>query len=83
MATWSEEKLREVVSRKGNPKATTDIVCKFFINAIEDGKYGWFWCVPAFSFCHSRRSFISTLFFTSSPLPQTSLSPTPLCFNRN
>ncbi|BGP14285.1 hypothetical protein JCM10213_004249 [Rhodosporidiobolus nylandii] len=46
MSTWSEEKLREVVSRKGNPKATTDIVCKFFINAIEDGKYGWFWECP-------------------------------------
>ncbi|GAA5892902.1 hypothetical protein JCM6882_006890 [Rhodosporidiobolus microsporus] len=46
MANWSEEKLREVVSRKGNPKATTDIVCKFFINAIEEGKYGWFWECP-------------------------------------
>ncbi|GAA5844328.1 hypothetical protein JCM11251_001719 [Rhodosporidiobolus azoricus] len=46
MTNWSEEKLREVVSRKGNPKATTDIVCKFFINAIEEGKYGWFWECP-------------------------------------
>ncbi|GAA6021302.1 hypothetical protein JCM10207_002690 [Rhodosporidiobolus poonsookiae] len=46
MSNWSEEKLREVVSKKGNPKATTDIVCKFFITAIEDGKYGWFWECP-------------------------------------
>ncbi|GAA5988068.1 hypothetical protein JCM11641_007919 [Rhodosporidiobolus odoratus] len=46
MSTWDEAKLREVVSRKGNPKATTDIVCKFFINAIEEGKYGWFWECP-------------------------------------
>ncbi|GAA5861211.1 hypothetical protein JCM8547_008520 [Rhodosporidiobolus lusitaniae] len=46
MANWSEEKLREVVSKKGNPKATTDIVCKFFITAIEEGKYGWFWECP-------------------------------------
>ncbi|GAA6028016.1 hypothetical protein JCM8097_001831 [Rhodosporidiobolus ruineniae] len=46
MSNWSEEKLREVVSKKGNPKATTDIVCKHFINAIEEGKYGWFWECP-------------------------------------
>ncbi|KAF3925859.1 hypothetical protein ABW20_dc0103806 [Dactylellina cionopaga] len=44
---WDEAKLREVVlSKQGNPKTTTDIVCKFFITAIEDGKYGWFWTCP-------------------------------------
>jgi hypothetical protein len=46
MSTWDEEKLREVVSRKGNPKATTDIVCKHFLQAVETGKYGWFWECP-------------------------------------
>ena len=46
MSTWDEAKLREVVSRKGNPKATTDIVCKHFLAAVETGKYGWFWECP-------------------------------------
>ena len=44
---WDEEKLRKVVlSKKGNQQTTTDKVCKFFIEAIEDGKYGWFWTCP-------------------------------------
>jgi hypothetical protein len=44
---WDEEKLRSVVlSKKGNQKTTTDKVCKFFIEAVEDGKYGWFWTCP-------------------------------------
>jgi hypothetical protein len=44
---WDEEKLKAVVlSKKGNQKTTTDKVCKFFTEAIEDGKYGWFWTCP-------------------------------------
>ncbi|KAL8698225.1 MAG: hypothetical protein Q9224_001949, partial [Gallowayella concinna] len=47
MADWDEEKLRQVVTSKhGNPKTTTDKVCKFFIEAVENGKYGWFWQCP-------------------------------------
>lgn len=46
-ADWDEEKLRSVVlSKKGNQKTTTDKVCKYFVTAIEDGKYGWFWTCP-------------------------------------
>ncbi|KAK3371273.1 hypothetical protein B0T24DRAFT_494554, partial [Lasiosphaeria ovina] len=46
-ADWDEEKLRSVVlSKKGNQRSTTEKVCKFFIEAIEDGKYGWFWICP-------------------------------------
>lgn len=46
-ADWDEEKLRSVVlSKKGNQRTTTDKVCKFFIEAIEEGKYGWFWVCP-------------------------------------
>lgn len=46
-ADWDEEKLRSVVmSKKGNQRTSTDKVCKFFIEAIEDGKYGWFWICP-------------------------------------
>jgi hypothetical protein len=47
MDDWDEEKLRKVVlSRHGNPKTTTDKVCKYFISAVEEGKYGWFWTCP-------------------------------------
>ncbi|KAH7414449.1 hypothetical protein DE146DRAFT_601588 [Phaeosphaeria sp. MPI-PUGE-AT-0046c] len=47
MTDWDEEKLRNVVlSKHGNPKTTTDKVCKYFIQAIEDQKYGWFWQCP-------------------------------------
>lgn len=47
MEDWDEEKLRQVVmSKHGNPKTTTDKVCKFFIEAVENGKYGWFWICP-------------------------------------
>lgn len=47
MEDWDEEKLRQVVlSKHGNPKTTTEKVCKFFIEAVENGKYGWFWICP-------------------------------------
>ncbi|KAK3051970.1 Translation machinery-associated protein 46 [Extremus antarcticus] len=47
MADWDEEKLRQVVmSKHGNPKTTTDKVCMFFIEAVENGKYGWRWVCP-------------------------------------
>nr|OQO22726.1 hypothetical protein B0A51_08385 [Rachicladosporium sp. CCFEE 5018] len=47
MTEWDEEKLRQVVkSKHGNPKTSTDKVCKFFIEAVENGKYGWFWTCP-------------------------------------
>jgi hypothetical protein len=51
MDNWDEEKLRSVVlSKHGNPKTTTDKVCKFFIEAVENGKYGWFWQCAYFLF---------------------------------
>lgn len=47
MEDWDEAKLREVVlSKHGNPRTTTDKVCKYFIQAIEDQKYGWRWMCP-------------------------------------
>ncbi|KAF2869867.1 hypothetical protein BDV95DRAFT_576486 [Massariosphaeria phaeospora] len=47
MEEWDEEKLRNVVlSKHGNPKTTTDKVCKFFIEAVENQRYGWFWICP-------------------------------------
>ncbi|KAF9348112.1 hypothetical protein BGX26_000437, partial [Mortierella sp. AD094] len=49
MDKWDQEKLETVVSSKstGNSNATTtDIVCKYFLEAIENQKYGWFWDCP-------------------------------------
>ncbi|KAJ1033581.1 hypothetical protein NDA13_001569 [Ustilago tritici] len=47
MDKWDDAKLNAVVlSKHGNPKSTTDKVCKFFLQAVEDGKYGWFWECP-------------------------------------
>jgi hypothetical protein len=47
MDDWDQSKLEQVVkSNHGNPQTTTDIVCKFFLEAIEDRKYGWFWTCP-------------------------------------
>jgi len=47
MADWDEAKLRSVVTSKhGNPKTTTDKICKYFIEAIENEKYGWRWVCP-------------------------------------
>lgn len=47
MDNWDEEKLRKVIlSKHGNPKTTTDKVCKYFIEAVENDKYGWFWTCP-------------------------------------
>ncbi|EGV63528.1 hypothetical protein CANTEDRAFT_114355 [Yamadazyma tenuis ATCC 10573] len=47
MDNWDEEKLRSVImSKHGNLKTTTDKVCKYFIEAVENAKYGWFWVCP-------------------------------------
>lgn len=47
MDEWDEEKLRSVVfSKHGNPRTTTEKVCKYFIEAVENQKYGWFWTCP-------------------------------------
>jgi len=48
MDEWDEEKLEEVVKKKhGAEKANaTDIICKHFLDAVENGKYGWVWSCP-------------------------------------
>ncbi|KAK0500139.1 hypothetical protein EDD18DRAFT_816155 [Armillaria luteobubalina] len=57
MDTWDEEKLRNVVlSKTGNPRTTTDIVCKHFIQAIETEKFGWFWECPNGENCMYRHA---------------------------
>lgn len=48
MESWDTEKLEQVVRKKhgSSVPTTTDIVCKHFLDAIEQRKYGWFWECP-------------------------------------
>ncbi|XP_043931057.1 zinc finger CCCH domain-containing protein 15 [Protopterus annectens] len=50
MENWDEKKLEEVVNKKHGEaekkKPKTEIVCKYFLEAIENNKYGWFWVCP-------------------------------------
>jgi hypothetical protein len=86
-ADWDEEKLRSVVlSKKGNQRTTTDKVCKYFIQAIEDGKYGWFWICPNNGDkcmykhalppgCVTQQIMMGSLRFKLTFLPASSLRP--------
>ncbi|XP_067686276.1 zinc finger CCCH domain-containing protein 15-like [Haliotis asinina] len=48
MADWDEAKLEEVVKKKHGKESQnkTTIICKFFLEAVENSKYGWFWTCP-------------------------------------
>jgi len=49
MDRWDQAKLESVIESKTtteNKNNTTSIVCKFFLEAIENKKYGWFWECP-------------------------------------
>lgn len=46
MEDWDQEKLEKAVNEKhgsANHNKPTEIVCKFFLEAIESRKYGYFW----------------------------------------
>lgn len=45
MDKWDQSKLEEVIAKKSN-RPTTDIVCKYFLEAVEKRKYGFFWECP-------------------------------------
>eukprot|EP00897_Mesotaenium_endlicherianum_P007576 jgi/Mesen1/6847/ME000351S05962 len=50
MEDWDQDKLEQAVLEKEkeykNSNKPTDIVCKFFLEAIEKKQYGWFWSCP-------------------------------------
>ncbi|KAI8128846.1 hypothetical protein FF38_09895 [Lucilia cuprina] len=59
MRNWDDAKLKEVVDKKhaGEKKRpTTDIICKYFIEAVEKSKYGWFWECPNGEKCIYRHA---------------------------
>lgn len=60
MDSWDQERLEDVVARKhgtlnsGLPPTT--IICKYFLDAVESNKYGWFWECPNGGACHYRHA---------------------------
>lgn len=60
MADWNEEKLKTVVEQKhgeeNKKRTTTEIVCKFFLEAVEKKLYGWFWSCPNGDKCMYRHA---------------------------
>ncbi|XP_061387556.1 zinc finger CCCH domain-containing protein 15 homolog [Musca vetustissima] len=59
MKNWDDAKLKEVVNQKHSSekkRPTTDIICKYFIEAVEKSKYGWFWECPNGEKCIYRHA---------------------------
>ncbi|KAF5269998.1 hypothetical protein FQR65_LT05797 [Abscondita terminalis] len=48
MDTWDETKLAEVVEK--------NMICKYFLEAVEKSKYGWFWQCPSGEKCIYRHA---------------------------
>mmetsp|Transcript_1211 Transcript_1211/g.2678 ORF Transcript_1211/g.2678 Transcript_1211/m.2678 type:complete len:369 (+) Transcript_1211:37-1143(+) len=55
MDNWDQSTLESAVQKKMN-KVQTDIICKFFIEAVETKKYGWFWNCPNGEKCIYRHA---------------------------
>ncbi|XP_022327273.1 zinc finger CCCH domain-containing protein 15-like [Crassostrea virginica] len=61
MENWDEDQLRDVVNKKHGEQEKslpkTAIICKFFLEAVESSKYGWFWeCPNGGKKCHYRHA---------------------------
>ncbi|KAL9270409.1 Zinc finger CCCH domain-containing protein [Drosera capensis] len=60
MEEWDQETLEKAVEEKSkeyNQNKPTDIVCKYFLDAVEKKQYGWFWVCPNGSKdCHYRHA---------------------------
>uniref|UniRef100_A0A5B7AMJ3 Putative zinc finger CCCH domain-containing protein 11 n=1 Tax=Davidia involucrata TaxID=16924 RepID=A0A5B7AMJ3_DAVIN len=60
MEDWDQETLEKVVESKKkeyNQNKPTEIVCKYFPEAVEKKQYGWFWVCPnGGKDCHYRHA---------------------------
>jgi len=58
MESWDQETLEDVVKKKhgASNEKKTDIVCKYFLTAIEKSLYGWFWACPNGEKCIYRHA---------------------------
>lgn len=59
MDDWDQETLEKVVREKHGaekPSNKTDIICKYFLDAVEKRQYGWFWKCPNGAECKYRHA---------------------------
>jgi len=58
MNDWDQDTLEDVVKKKHGATNTnkTDIICKFFLDAVEKSLYGWFWNCPNGDKCMYRHA---------------------------
>ncbi|KAJ7530980.1 hypothetical protein O6H91_14G027200 [Diphasiastrum complanatum] len=60
MEDWDQATLEKVVESKGQEYSNnkpTEIVCKYFLDAVEKKQYGWFWVCPnGGKECHYRHA---------------------------
>lgn len=59
MENWDDAKLKEVVEQKhaeADMKLKTEIICRYFLEALEKAKYGWFWECPNGEKCIYRHA---------------------------
>ncbi|KAL7215107.1 hypothetical protein ACSBR1_027305 [Camellia fascicularis] len=60
MEDWDQETLEKIVESKKNEynqNKPTEIVCKYFLDAVEKKQYGWFWVCPNGGIdCHYRHA---------------------------
>lgn len=59
MEDWDQETLEKAIAQKHgseNKNRPTEIVCKFFIDAVEKRQYGWFWQCPNGKDCKYRHA---------------------------
>ncbi|ONK67849.1 uncharacterized protein A4U43_C05F4420 [Asparagus officinalis] len=60
MEDWDQETLEKVVAQKNSEyqqNKPTEIVCKYFLDAVEKKQYGWFWICPnGGKDCHYRHA---------------------------
>jgi len=58
MSEWDDQMLADVVAKKsiGKPHNPSAGICKHFLQAVEERKYGWFWECPNGDKCQYRHA---------------------------
>ncbi len=59
MEEWDQETLEKAIAQKHGSENTnrpTEIICKFFLDAVEKRQYGWFWQCPNGKTCKYRHA---------------------------
>ncbi|CAF0981567.1 unnamed protein product [Rotaria magnacalcarata] len=60
MANWDDAELADVVEKRhgedNRKKNATQIVCKFFLEAVENNTYGWFWTCQNGAACQYKHA---------------------------